>query len=87
MQETQETWVQSLGREDPLEEEMATCSSSLAWEVPWTEELEWERLEELDTTETQAHLSGPAVCTHCVRVLAEASLSWTTVRMDAVHRV
>ena len=30
--------VQSLGREDPLEREMATCSSILAWEVPWTEE-------------------------------------------------
>ena len=29
---------QSLGREDPLEEEMATPSSTLAWEIPWTEE-------------------------------------------------
>ena len=35
---TQETWVRSLGREDPLEEEMATHSSILAWEIPWTEE-------------------------------------------------
>ena len=34
----QETWVQSLGREDPLEEEMATYCSILAWEIPWTEE-------------------------------------------------
>ena len=34
----QETWVQSLGWEDPLEEEMATYSSILAWEIPWTEE-------------------------------------------------
>ena len=33
-----ETWVQSLGREDPLEEEMAPHSSSLAWKIPWTEE-------------------------------------------------
>ena len=33
-----ETWVQSLGREDPLEKEMATCSSSLAWRIPRTEE-------------------------------------------------
>ena len=32
-----ETWVQSLGWEDPLEMEMATHSSTLAWEVPWTE--------------------------------------------------
>ena len=37
-QEMQETWVQSLGREDPLEEEMATHSSTLAWKIPWTEE-------------------------------------------------
>ena len=34
----QEMWVQSLGREDPLEKKMATCSSILAWEIPWTEE-------------------------------------------------
>ena len=33
-----ETWVQPLGQEDPLEEEMATRSSILAWEIPWTEE-------------------------------------------------
>ena len=31
-------WVQSLSREDPLEEEMASCPSILAWENPWTEE-------------------------------------------------
>ena len=34
----QETWVRSLGQEDPLEKEMATHSSILAWEIPWTEE-------------------------------------------------
>ena len=34
----QETWVQSLGWEDPLEKEMATHSSILAWRIPWTEE-------------------------------------------------
>ena len=34
----QETWVQSLGREDPLEKEMAPHSSILAWRIPWTEE-------------------------------------------------
>ena len=32
-----ETWVQSLGREDPLEKEMATHSSILTWRIPWTE--------------------------------------------------
>ena len=34
----QETWVQSLGRKDPLEKEMATHSSILAWRIPWIEE-------------------------------------------------
>ena len=34
----QETWVQSLGQEDPLEEEVATHSSILAWKIPWSEE-------------------------------------------------
>ena len=34
----QETWVQSLGQEDLLAKEMATHSSILAWEIPWTEE-------------------------------------------------
>ena len=38
MQETQETRVQSLGQEDPLEEEMATHFSILAWKIPWTED-------------------------------------------------
>ena len=38
MQETQETWVRSLGQEDPLEKEMATHSSILAWKILWTEE-------------------------------------------------
>ena len=33
----QETWVRSLGQEDPLEKEMATHSSTLAWKTPWTE--------------------------------------------------
>ena len=34
----QETWVQFLGQEDPLEKEMATHSSILAWRIPWAEE-------------------------------------------------
>ena len=36
--EMRETWVRSLGREDPLEKEMATHSSTLVWKSPWTEE-------------------------------------------------
>ena len=35
----QETWVRSLGQEDPLEKEVATHSSTLAWRIPWREEL------------------------------------------------
>ena len=52
----QETWVLSLDREDPLEKEITTHSSILAWEIPWTEELSglqsmgWQ---ESDTTEQQ----------------------------------
>ena len=36
--QTHETWVRSLGQEDPLEEGMTTHSSVLAWRIPWTEE-------------------------------------------------
>ena len=37
----QETWVGSLGQEEPLEKEMAIHSSILAWKIPWTEEPGW----------------------------------------------
>jgi len=50
----QETQVQSLGQEDPVEEEMATHSSILAWNIPWTEEsgrLQSRGCKESDTTE------------------------------------
>ena len=49
-----ETWVQSLGREDPLEKEMATHSCILAWEILWPEEpggLQSRGCKEPDTTE------------------------------------
>ena len=49
----QETRVQSLGQEDPLEKEMAIHSSILAWKIPWTEDLgrlQPMRSQELDTT-------------------------------------
>ena len=54
VQETQETWVPSVGWEDPLEEEMATHSSILAWKISWTEEpggLQSMGCKESDTTE------------------------------------
>ena len=49
-----ETWVRSLGQEDPPEKEMATHSSILAWRIPWTEEfggLQFTGPKESDTTE------------------------------------
>ena len=49
----QETWVRSLGWEDPLEKKMVTHSSILAWEKPWTEEpgrLQSMELQESDVT-------------------------------------
>ena len=48
------TWVQSLGRENPLEKAVATHSSILAWRIPWTEEpggYSPQGCKELDTTE------------------------------------
>ena len=54
-----EMWVQCLDHGDPLEEEMATHSSILAWKIPWTQELAWYSSrghKELDTTEhTHTH--------------------------------
>ena len=46
----QETWVQSLGQEDPLEKKMATHSSVLAWRIPWSEEPG--RLQSMDSQES-----------------------------------
>ena len=49
----QETWIQYLGWKDPLEEEMATHSSILAWRIPWAEEpgrLQFMGLQESETT-------------------------------------
>ena len=60
-----ETWVRSLGREDPLEKEMATNSSILAWRIPWMEELgglQSTGRKELDTTERfHFHFHFPGV--------------------------
>ena len=61
-----ETWVPSLGGEDPLEKEMAIHSSSIAWKIPWTEEpgrlhSPWGR-KELDTTERLHLYIGTLFC-------------------------
>ena len=50
----QETWIQPLGWEDPVEKGMATHSNVLVWRIPWTEEpgrLQFVGCKELDTTE------------------------------------
>ena len=52
----QETWVQSLGREDPLKEEMITDSSILAWEITWTEAPG--RLQSMGLQKNRTHLSN-----------------------------
>ena len=49
----QETWVLSLHWEGPLEEEMATHSSILAWEIPWTEEPG--RLQSIESSRVRHH--------------------------------
>ena len=52
------SWVHSLGQEDSLEKEMATLSSILAWEIPWTEEpggLQFMGSQESDMTEQLNH--------------------------------
>ena len=51
MWETQETWVRPLGWDDPLEEEMVTHASILAWRIPWTEESGRLLVTESDTIE------------------------------------
>ena len=60
VQETQETLVQSLGWEDPLEKEMATHSSILAWKISWIEEpggLQFMGCKDSDTTEAIEQLA------------------------------
>ena len=49
-------WVQSLGREDPLEEEMATHSNIAAWKIPWTEWAHSKGSQKLDITEQHKYI-------------------------------
>ena len=58
-QETQNTWVHSLGQEDPLEEEMATYPSIFAWKISWPEELGRLKPKGLDMTEQLSTLKAP----------------------------
>ena len=63
----QETWVRSLGREDPLKKEMATHSSILAWRIPWTEAVAF-----------FLGFSGGSECKECACIVGDwvLSLSW-----------
>ena len=62
MQDMQETWVQTLSQEDPLEEEMAIHSSILAWKTPWTEELG--RLQSMGFQRVRHNLATEHMHTH-----------------------
>ena len=60
VQETQEAWVWFLGQEDPLGKEMATHSSVLAWETPWTGYSPWTRRESDTSERLLTHTTGRA---------------------------
>ena len=66
-----ETWVQPLGRENPLEKEMATHSSILAWRIPWTEEPG--RLQSIRLQPVR-HDGNNIACTHTVHIYVNANL-------------
>ena len=70
MQETQEMWFPSLGQEDPLEKEMATHSSILACEIPWTEEPV--RLQSMGSQRVRQDWTG----THMYVGISESAVSW-----------
>ena len=57
MQKTQETGVQSLGREHPLQEEVATHSSTLAWEIPMDRGVWWATVPGVTQSDTTEQLS------------------------------
>ena len=61
MQETEEMWVWFLGLDDPLEEDMATHSTIIAWEIPWTEEPSGQQFIQLHRIE---HNWSNLACTH-----------------------
>ena len=77
----QETQVQSLGQEDPLEKGMATHSNILAWKIPWTEEpdgLQSIVSKELDTTE---RLSTLTVSLEKIPRILMSCRTWTVLQL------
>ena len=91
-----ETWVQPLGREDPLEKEMATHSSTLAWKIPWMED--WvtslslsRRYWTVFSTETTGHGKGcPLLSQHWFILemiktdLAYPEMQWKVLRLQVL---
>ena len=72
----QETWVRSLGREDPLAKEMATHSNILAWRIPWTEEPGG-----LQSTgsQNQTQPSDLHLCSLCSAIESLLSIEWEAI--------
>ena len=63
VEETQETWIQSLGQEALLEEDMATHSGRLAWKIPWTEGTWWATAHGITKSQTGlSTIDGTARC-------------------------
>ena len=75
----QETWIQPLGWEDPLEKGMATHSNVLVWRIPWTEEpgrLQFIGCKELDMTEQLSHTLGNFLVAQRVKNLPAIQETW-----------
>ena len=84
-------WVPSLDQEDPLEKEMATHSSILAWRIPWTEEpggLQSMGSEESDTTERLSMLTliVPPIQRVILKLKCESASLKVVHRWTSVHR-
>ena len=81
-----ETWVQSLGWEDPLEEEMAIHSSTLAWKIPQTEEpgrLHSMGLKELDTTERTHMQAIISMLLYASKLLSHSCMEFPSTRLSS----
>ena len=79
----QETLAQYLGREDPLEKEMATHSSILAWKIPWTEEPGglWPMVSQKSRTRAEHKHAVPAEVT-LIKVVGIGSRVWVILAME-----
>ena len=79
MQEMKEMQVRSLGQEDPLEKEMATCSSILAWEIPQTEQPS--RLQSVELQRVQHDEVNEHACIH----MSMYSTQWIQFSLEPRH--